>query len=505
MLPTQTATAGGLTLIYQNDGNLVLYRGAPVWAAMVFASPGYLEMQGDGNLVAYDAAGAPYWATNTFATGAALHLDATGMRVVAPVTLWETPTIPPGPMPGPGAVRPIVGKVRPIGNSFGDDSGPRVLHGCSDFGAIAKFYQDRDGMLRQLDVLAQHQQYVRVLWRLNGTLWAESGVTNDPIRDPWFDEACLGYLRACHERGIRVNLSSGDFYNWTHAQSTECFERVGHIAASVSPDLVWLSAATNEMRGTMPGGESSENVAWMAECLDAFTDVYPWALLAGSDPGSQDKAGMKRLAPAPANVALIHDVRWSTDDALRRAFNTRYENYPGLPIVQDEPTGPENPAPPGEFTRKVYQPTENLDALFALYTMHVLTGQASTYFNDPALYSRRPLDETWGFKELPQLWRDLELPEDIGQGILRAGHADGAPLRVVDSHAARADSAMVGAYGLGVISGAWDGQPWAVRAGYDATYSVWYSTGKHWEGPLSEGQVIPTRQGFSPAVVRILS
>lgn len=353
-------------------------------------------------------------------------------------------------------------------------------------------------MLRQLDVVAQHQQYVRVLWRLNGSLWAASGITNDPIRDPWFDDACRGYLQACHDRGLRVNLSSGDFYNWGRQQAIDTFRRVGQIAASVSQDVVWLSAATNEARGTMPGGEAESNVQWMAECLEAFASAYPWALRAGSDPGSQDRAGMIRLAPPPSTVALIHDVRWSAEDAIRRTFNSMYENYPDRPIAQDEPTGPEDPAPPGEFTRKVYQPTEDHDALLAIYTMQVLTGQASTYFNDPALYSRRPLDETWGFKELPAAWRQMDIPENIGQGQLIPGHRPGG-LQVIDSNAHRADGALIGNYFLGVISG---GNNWKVRSGRDGQATAFTAAGVVWEGDVRTGETLPI-SGPTPTVVRI--
>lgn len=54
-------------LVYQNDGNLVLYRlsdGYALWASMTF-QPGQVAMQGDGNLVVYNASGTALWSSGT--------------------------------------------------------------------------------------------------------------------------------------------------------------------------------------------------------------------------------------------------------------------------------------------------------------------------------------------------------------------------------------------------------------------------------------------------------
>jgi hypothetical protein len=59
---------GRFQLLYQWDGNLVLYRqdGVPLWHSDTHGrSAGQLVMQGDGNLVIYDAAGVPVWASGT--------------------------------------------------------------------------------------------------------------------------------------------------------------------------------------------------------------------------------------------------------------------------------------------------------------------------------------------------------------------------------------------------------------------------------------------------------
>lgn len=63
-----------LTLAYQEDGNLVLYRwisgqgyGSAIWSSGTNGQPsGLATLQADGNFVLYDASGRPYWSTNTW-------------------------------------------------------------------------------------------------------------------------------------------------------------------------------------------------------------------------------------------------------------------------------------------------------------------------------------------------------------------------------------------------------------------------------------------------------
>lgn len=400
---------------------------------------------------------------------------------------------PIGP-PGVGVVRPLQGPIRAIGRSFGDGSGPRVVHGCSDFPALAKYHEDPDTYLRNLDVTAQWQQYTRIAWRLNGWVFDPRGLSVDPYKHDWWEAALRGVLQAHRDRGVRASVSSFDMNHWTDRQAMDAFQRTATICRDYG-DTVIFSAVTNEMQGTWEPGETDENVARGHELMQAWIRIFPGGLQAISDPHDRSREGMKKLA---VTLALIHQFGNPIDTGIRRAFNDINENYPGHPVVQDEPRGPNGPQG-GDVTGNI----ENPHHLFALYTMHVIVGCASTYFNNPGCASRLPLDSTWGFKELPRLWRDLEIPDDIGQGQLCPGHHD-TFMQVRDSHAARADGMRIGGFGLGVISGSWDGQPWAVRAGYDATWSVWYADGRQWEGRLSAGQVIPTMasRGFTPAVVR---
>ena len=67
-----SSMSGDFVLIYQGDGNLVLYdtRNPDVWVPLwatstVTDNPGFAVMQEDGNLVVYNGNGQPTWATGT--------------------------------------------------------------------------------------------------------------------------------------------------------------------------------------------------------------------------------------------------------------------------------------------------------------------------------------------------------------------------------------------------------------------------------------------------------
>lgn len=75
---------GSYGLHYQSaDGNLVVYGpSGPIWASMAFASAGYAEMQGDGNLVTYNSNYAPYWATMTSVFSSYLRMHNDGSLII---------------------------------------------------------------------------------------------------------------------------------------------------------------------------------------------------------------------------------------------------------------------------------------------------------------------------------------------------------------------------------------------------------------------------------------
>ncbi len=62
-----TSADGRFNFVYQNDGNLVLYRsGAPLWASSTNGrGVGVCIMQTDGNLVLYTPGGHALWASGT--------------------------------------------------------------------------------------------------------------------------------------------------------------------------------------------------------------------------------------------------------------------------------------------------------------------------------------------------------------------------------------------------------------------------------------------------------
>jgi hypothetical protein len=110
LLPTEVLRpGGGLTspngryrLIYQSDGNLVVYRqdNSAVWSsATAGTNPNVAWMQRDGNFVLYDPAVAPIWHTHTYGNpGAYLSLQNNGSLVVYSAStglrLWGTPIDP---------------------------------------------------------------------------------------------------------------------------------------------------------------------------------------------------------------------------------------------------------------------------------------------------------------------------------------------------------------------------------------------------------------------------
>ena len=93
-----TSCDGRFTLVIQGDGNLVLYQAGvgALWANYVFGTGHTLHMQGDGNLVVYNNIGEARWHTSTYGSnGAYLAVQNDGNVVVYSTTsqpLWWTGT-----------------------------------------------------------------------------------------------------------------------------------------------------------------------------------------------------------------------------------------------------------------------------------------------------------------------------------------------------------------------------------------------------------------------------
>ncbi|MBL8916987.1 MAG: DUF1592 domain-containing protein [Archangium sp.] len=95
---SRRSSDGAYNLLYQLDGNLVLYRtsGGAVWASGTQNTrPRNAVMQADGNLVIYDENGTPVWHAHTYGNpGAQLFIEASGrlsIRTPAGVELWSAP------------------------------------------------------------------------------------------------------------------------------------------------------------------------------------------------------------------------------------------------------------------------------------------------------------------------------------------------------------------------------------------------------------------------------
>jgi hypothetical protein len=92
------STDGRFRLVYQSDGNLVLYQaGIALWHSHTNGTtPGLAAMQGDGNFVIYNASGVPVWHTSTFGNpGAILAIQNDGNLVIYRadgVPIWASGT-----------------------------------------------------------------------------------------------------------------------------------------------------------------------------------------------------------------------------------------------------------------------------------------------------------------------------------------------------------------------------------------------------------------------------
>jgi pimeloyl-ACP methyl ester carboxylesterase len=95
----RTSGDGRFELVFQEDGNLVLYRvadGVARWATHTYAPGGETVMQGDGNLVVYDASGVARWNSRTASyPGAGLFVQTDGNVVIYDYygyAIWATGT-----------------------------------------------------------------------------------------------------------------------------------------------------------------------------------------------------------------------------------------------------------------------------------------------------------------------------------------------------------------------------------------------------------------------------
>lgn len=182
-MPGQELKANGMTLVYQSDGNLVLYdRVGPRWATDTHGrTAGYVEMQGDGWLVVYDAAGAPIWRSGDVAVpGGRLVVDEGGLRVVATVDVptWQVrlearPTPPIEPVPPTTLTRL---RVESNARWFANDAGRFDYREVSAFSLLARLLAGEEAEVQAFlgQMRARGFTVVRVILTLDGDYWTRS-------------------------------------------------------------------------------------------------------------------------------------------------------------------------------------------------------------------------------------------------------------------------------------------------------------------------------------------
>lgn len=199
------------------SGNGVIYRVRdmkPIWATETegVPCPVTLSMQGDGNLVLYDANGTPRWASDTFGPDKIAKLTNDGeLRVVDPVPSWKTvggpdpEPDPPGPTPNPNDVPGANGLSRFFGSrAVGDDDGPKLYVGLSRMAWLWFWKFDRDRVLRELDAdRAAGYRYGRVLAQVGDPKNAADYWAGRIVDPDWpdYQDLIAGLTDAAAERG----------------------------------------------------------------------------------------------------------------------------------------------------------------------------------------------------------------------------------------------------------------------------------------------------------------
>lgn len=385
-----------------------------------------------------------------------------GHEAAVEATLQQAFGPVPQPPPSGGPTQPLVGYLRRNGARWADDSGLRSVRGCSLFPLVRWMHDRQDQARTALDLMIGRYQLVRCFWHLKTEVWVEAECDVSPEYG-WFDEALVRTLRECWDRQIRVHLTCGDLQLLSNKPPV--FRRVASICKSVNQQVVSISEMVNEARVNSTEGEDWDYWAmlsreWQATC--------PWGMHVLSDPGTQEEpSGLLAASRSPATAAALHGTRQGLTDSMRRAFNVRYEGVTDRPILEGEPTGIDTGATPG-----VYQGTTNHAHVFGLYAVKVLTGQALTHFDSAGLgWHHYPIDREWGFRELPQRWKDMLIPEDIGSYRLIPGHRAEAPITITGIPGpapGRCDNMVApdAARGYAVISGETATTPgqWQIRS-----------------------------------------
>lgn len=399
------------------------------------------------------------------------------------------PPQPPPQPPAAGPTKPLEGYIRAAGSVWHDDSGPRAIRLCSYFPAVRVYRDNRSLFLRNLDAMVGYWHGARIFWNLTGAPWDQYGLEVD-VRWPNYDALLTGCLREFAARGLRVAITNGDLFRLPTPEAT--YRRIGQLCASVNEQTVGWCSVINEPGMCAPQGDGPEAWPYYDKLLNALKAVYPWnhhgTGCQGGDPeaieNSGAPSGVRLGSKPPATMACVQGTRFPVRNALERAFDMGYSVRPavGVPVLEEEPAG-NNGLLTGPGS--VYQPMNDRDALFAYYTLKLITGQALISLNSCGLAEQNPLESVWGFKEIPTLWALMGIPEDVG--TFRVGNLHQHPITA--SGVYRCDGSWSDDKGLAfaVASG---GSNWRVTSRWTAQARVYRSDGLHLDVTVNAGGVI---------------
>lgn len=341
---------------------------------------------------------------------------------------------PPAPVePGQPTSRPLVGPLRIENKLFRDDTGYRRVFFCSWFPALRILRDNPAEFERQMNVIAAAgYQGIRVFLAVGGwddywngrevcpvafTKWKWTGnhLRTDSYGariEAWpdYDELLRRLLRACRSRKLRLHVSTGDMQIICPDGNAEVelHRRFARLCAEEGAlEVAAVAGDTNEFPINHAGGSSQQSIDQLGRVLRVWSDTLPGVLtMQGAIPADEEPESLAK-ASTYGPVCAVHVTRDPFSTCIKHTHALVYweGNYRGFP----KPFWEGEPAGPGSDS---YQRLDDPASLVALYAMHALTGQASNYFNGPAVRSREPLEATWGFKELPALFANL-LPEDV--------------------------------------------------------------------------------------------
>jgi hypothetical protein len=417
-----------------------------------------------------------------------------GLREALGISPIPEPEPEPEPEPGEKVVRPIQGYVRTEGGKWRDDSGFRSFRIMSWFPALRCYRDNPTEVKKELDNIALYWQGIRVFWNLGVDWWA--GYEINP-KMGGFDMSFVEFLKECQKRGLRVSLTSGDMQVLQPSGSEDAWhEHIATLAKTVDQITASWHGVWNE--GWQNTTRERANIETARRIAQKRIAIYPWGAHGLTDPAGFDDNGdpedpqtLATWSQPPANFTLVHGTR-VFPDSIRRAFNLMYEGT--FLVNQDEPVGP---------GPDVYQRDDDPRHLFGLYCMHVITGQMTTYFSGHGLKSWKQSGDfykDWGFKELPILWQQMQIPEDISTWTKKPGHHGDAAIypRVFSNNGSgpdRCDGSQNSNSAWVVVSGGRG--TWEMISRRNAHIKVWAHDGIKWEGDVSAGQMFYTADAAS--------